>query len=266
MCCVRRLASPAERPLFVEERALYGGRSDLYDRLYFRADLYEHVAGFVQEQLGPITAPRILDLCAGTGSHARFLSERGAVVVGVDQSAAMLEIARQKVPEAAFVCADVRSFALHEKFHAVTCLYGAVHYLEDVGDVRRVFDRVVEHLLPGGVAVFELRDGRNLDERPLSEERDGLRVTTRWQKRCGARGSDLYLVSAYEPSSGLDFLEAHNLFLLRPSLFVEQARRAGFAEISLFAGYTSEPYRVEVGTDVAVLVARSPRSERAEHR
>jgi len=133
-------------------------------------------------------------------------------------------------------------------------------------DVRRVFDRVVEHLLPGGVAVFELRDGRNLDERPLSEERDGLRVTTRWQKRCGARGSDLYLVSAYEPSSGLDFLEAHNLFLLRPSLFVEQARRAGFAEISLFAGYTSEPYRVEVGTDVAVLVARSPRSERAEHR
>jgi SAM-dependent methyltransferase len=260
MCCVR-LASPGEHPLFVEERALYGGRSDLYDRLYFRADLYEHVAGFVQKQLGSIAAPRILDLCAGTGSHARFLTERGAAVVGVDQSAAMLEIARRKVPDASFVCADVRSFTLQEKFHAVTCLYGAVHYLEEVDDVRRVFDRVLEHLVPGGVTVFELRDGRNLDERPLSEEHDGLRVTTRWQRRCGARGSDLYLVSAYEASSGLAFLEAHNLFLLRPSLFVEQAGRAGFAEISLFASYTSEPYRVDAGTDVAVLVARSPRSD-----
>jgi SAM-dependent methyltransferase len=261
-----RLGEPSDPPLFVEEAALYGSSSDLYDRIYFRPELYGHAATFVLDQVGPVTQPRILDLCAGTGSHSRYLTERGASVVGVERSAAMLEIARRKVPSATFVCADIRSYAMEGTFHAVTCLYGAVHYLERECDVRDLIDRVLEHLAPGGVMVFELRDSRNLDERSITEERNGLQFTTRWQRGRGASGSDLYLVAAHEPSTGLDFLEVHNLFMGRPTLFVQQARRAGFAEISLYAGYTSEPYRVDAGTDVAVLVARRQRSERAEHR
>jgi SAM-dependent methyltransferase len=256
----------AEPSLLVEEAELYGRVSDLYDRIYFRAELYEHVAEFVLEHIGPMTEPRVLDLCAGTGSHAQFLAERGAKVFGIDRSARMLEIARRKAPNASFLCADVRSFALGETFHAVTCLYGAVHYLESEGQVRTLLGRVREHLVPDGVMVFELRDSRNLDQRPITDERNGVRFTTRWQTGRGARASDLYLVAAHDGLTGRDFLEVHNLFMGKPSLFVREAHRAGFANVSLFAGYTSTPYRVDAGTDVAVLVARAPGSERAEHR
>src|SRR6516162_2771848 len=42
------------------------------------------------------TGARALDLCCGTGDLAMGLARRGAQVVGVDFSAAMLEVARER--------------------------------------------------------------------------------------------------------------------------------------------------------------------------
>jgi len=56
-----------------------------------------HVAQRGLDALPPGTA---LDAACGTGRHARYLHARGHRVIGVDASPAMLEVAREALPDA----------------------------------------------------------------------------------------------------------------------------------------------------------------------
>jgi SAM-dependent methyltransferase len=253
-----RLTEGDGRTPLVADDELYKSDADLYDRIYYREDLYRQAADFILGQLAGVERPRVLDLCAGTGSHARVLGDAGANVVGVDRSAAMLALAAQKAPSATFIHADVRELALAEQFDAVLCLYGAIHYLETAADARLVLERAFELLAPSGVLVLELRDGRNASGTPTHEFANGLHITTFWKPARGVRGSDLYVVSAFEPMSGRHFAEVHNLFLTTPERFASWARRIGFSDARLLAWYSDVPCRPADGSDVAVLVARRP--------
>ena len=59
---------------------------------------------------------KILNLGCGTGMHDRKLVDLGFKVTGMDQSAEMIEIAKQKVPEANYIVGDMSDFDLNEKF------------------------------------------------------------------------------------------------------------------------------------------------------
>src|SRR5215204_1156631 len=61
----------------------------------------------------------VLDLGCGTGEPvARYFIEKGFRVVGVDESAAMLEIARRLLPEAEFIHADMCEMEMDGQFAA----------------------------------------------------------------------------------------------------------------------------------------------------
>jgi SAM-dependent methyltransferase len=245
------------RPLVADAR-LYGRDADLYDRIYGRPDLYERATEFVLAQIGEAEAPRILDLCTGTGTHARYFAAGGARVLGVDRSAEMIAIARAKAPGARFVVADVVRVKVPGPFHAVTCLYGGIHYVEEPADVQLLLTRCRELLVPGGVLVFELRDRSSVSTEPLYETRAGLEITTLWQPGRGIHGSDLYVIAAYDAYAARQFVEVHNLFLTDPDAFVGWAQAVGFVGVELRAGYGEGRYVPGRGSDVAVLIARSP--------
>jgi len=245
----------APRPL-AEDARLYGRNADLYDRIYLRPELYRQAAEFVLAQIGAVEAPRILDLCTGTGTHARYLTAAGARVLGVDRSAAMIAIARAKAPAATFVVADATRVNVRGPFDAVLCLYGGIHYVEQSEEVRQLLVRCRQLLAPGGVVVLELRDRANISSEPLHETAGGLEVTTFWQRGRGVGGSDLYVVAAYDPVEERHFVDVHNLFLTDPDAFVRWAEAAGFADVQVRAGYAEGTYVAGRGSDVAVLVAR----------
>ena len=50
---------------------------------------------------------RALDAACGTGRHARLLDSLGCVTTGIDQSEAMLDVARSKAPNVSFEHGDV---------------------------------------------------------------------------------------------------------------------------------------------------------------
>lgn len=52
---------------------------------------------------------RILDVGCGGGVKSKHLIQRGALVVGVDYSDAMIDIAREQIPEAEFHVGDMRN-------------------------------------------------------------------------------------------------------------------------------------------------------------
>ena len=242
--------------LTVETASLYGRHAALYDRIYLDEDYYRRSAAFVLERLPP--GPSILDLCAGTGTHARLFLAAGASVVAVDRSPQMLAVARAKAPGARLVSADVRALELGERFDAVVCLYGAIHYLETVDDVRRAFAVARDHLVPNGLVVFELRDHDRLHREPVLRRQGSLHVATAWRPGEGLRGADLYVISAFDAESGMHLIDVHHLFQTSPSAVAAWAEQAGLVKVELHAGYAETPYGPGVGGDAPVLVARRP--------
>lgn len=99
---------------------------------------------------------RILDLCCGTGQFSRVLTRRGFQVVGVDSSAGMLNFARNNVPEAEFVCSDVRNFRTPIKFDAAVCVYDSLNHLLTIEDLTSAFETVRHCLSPHGLFALDM--------------------------------------------------------------------------------------------------------------
>jgi SAM-dependent methyltransferase len=103
--------------------------------------------------LPEVAGRRVLDAGCSGGPHAAWLVEHGATVVGVDLSPPMIELARQRVPDAEFHVADLDeplAFAADEEFDLVVSSL-TLHYLPDWTDVLAEFQRVLK---PGGSLVF----------------------------------------------------------------------------------------------------------------
>jgi SAM-dependent methyltransferase len=72
---------------------------------------------------------KLLDIACGTGHLSQLASERGAVVVGADFSAAMLAEARRLHPSIGFAQADAEALPYpDENFDAATISFGIHHF------------------------------------------------------------------------------------------------------------------------------------------
>jgi SAM-dependent methyltransferase len=92
-----------------------------------------------------------LDAACGTGRWAGYLSERGHVVHGVDESPHMLEVARAKLPQAELSLGDVRSLPLPDaSVNLVVCSLALTH----LKDLARPFLEFARVLRPGGAVVI----------------------------------------------------------------------------------------------------------------
>jgi daunosaminyl-N,N-dimethyltransferase/N-dimethyltransferase len=138
------------------EEAVYEARAELYDRIYsfkdYRSEV-ERLRAMLQAE-GVADGARLLDAACGTGEHLLHL-KRFFDVSGFDKNPAMLEVARQKVPDVPLWEADLRDFTVEAPMQAILCLFssiGYVHEEEGLGACARSFARA---LAPGGVLILE---------------------------------------------------------------------------------------------------------------
>lgn len=133
-----------------------------YDQI---ADFYEErtagddlVGSAVLELLGDVAGMRLLDLACGHGRLARELARRGAQVVGIDLSLALLDKARAMERAEPLGIRYVHTDAADpdalagETFDAVSCHFG----LTDIDDQRGALTSIARWLRPGGAFVFSL--------------------------------------------------------------------------------------------------------------
>jgi SAM-dependent methyltransferase len=108
-----------------------------------------------------ITEGLVVDLGCGSGIWARELTDAGYHVLGVDLSPAMIELARQRVPEADFQVGSVFQLRM-PCCRAVTALGEVFNYLFDPNNslptLRRVCEGVFDALPPGGLLVFDVAE------------------------------------------------------------------------------------------------------------
>jgi SAM-dependent methyltransferase len=108
-----------------------------------------------------ITDGLVVDLGCGSGIWARELADHGYDVVGVDISPAMIELARQRVPEATFQVQSFLEFPM-PACRAVTALGEVFNYLFDpknsLRTLRRVSQGVYDALTPKGLLAFDVAE------------------------------------------------------------------------------------------------------------
>jgi ubiquinone/menaquinone biosynthesis C-methylase UbiE len=145
-------ASAATRP----RSPPYQRVATVYDQVYAWKD-YVREARRVRalaRRYGPRPAHSLLDVACGTGAHLKHLA-RWYHVTGLDVSAAMLRVARQRLPRVRFIKGAMQSFRLSDRFDVITCLFSSIGYVRSEVDLRLTVANFARHLRPGGVAIVE---------------------------------------------------------------------------------------------------------------
>jgi SAM-dependent methyltransferase len=137
-----------------------GARGASYDEAFRElaasgADVHGEAA-FVADVV-PVGA-RVLDAGCGTGRVAVELARRGYDVVGVDNDASMLAVARRS-PGPRWYDADLAALDLPERFDLVVAAGNVVVFLAE-GTEPEVLRRLAAHLVPGGTLVSGWRTDR----------------------------------------------------------------------------------------------------------
>lgn len=95
---------------------------------------------------------RILSAACGAGRFDGMLLEAGHPVVGIDQSAALLKLAKEHFPEVEYKKMALQEMNFHEMFDGIICMDAMEHICpEDYPGILKGFQ---EALKPGGVLYF----------------------------------------------------------------------------------------------------------------
>lgn len=137
-----------------DEAALAAETLQIYEREAARFDAARSGALFERAWLARLTATltpgaSVLDVGCGTGEPiARHLMERRFGVTGVDGAAAMLALARRRLPGGTWMRADMRTLDLGETFGAVLAWDSFFHLT--VEEQCTTLPRLARHVAPGG--------------------------------------------------------------------------------------------------------------------
>jgi SAM-dependent methyltransferase len=149
---------------------------DLVDELSDFDD-YAFYRLLIESNPGPI-----LDLGCGTGRILVPLAEEGLDVVGLDASAEMLAICREKLGSekrnVPLVQGDIRQFDLNERFSTILIPGFSIQLLLEADDLDACLKACLGHLKPGGQVIiptylpWEMLES-GLDRMPLEMHREG---------------------------------------------------------------------------------------------
>ena len=211
-------------------------------RLYdpWSRSVVEDISFYVDEAL--TAGSPIVELGVGTGRIAIPVAMAGVDVIGVDSSAEMLAVCRQRADEADvggrvdLRLGDLRRPPVDERVELVTCPFRAFLHLRDDGERLEALNAARELLLPGGRLIFDVfvpsredieeTHGRWIEREPDIEERadwdleaQSLTLSVR-----GPSGESTMILWWLEPArwhtllaeAGFDVLACYGWFDRRP--------------------------------------------------
>lgn len=128
---------------------------DLYDVLLPAGGEVPFYVDLARQQAGAV-----LELACGTGQLTIPIASCGLPTVGLDQSAAMLKVAKRRAAAAnasvALVQGDMRDFALDREFDLIFIARNSLLHLLSTTDLHAAFSAVRRHLTADGIFAFDI--------------------------------------------------------------------------------------------------------------
>lgn len=163
-----------------------------YDRLMDDCD-YDARADYLYELFNRFACkPKLmLDLACGTGNFSYRMIKHGVDVIGVDMSAEMLNIAREKAEKHGssplFLCQKADELDLYGTIDSCICTLDSVNHITDYDELCRSFARVALFMEKGGLFIFdantEYKHAHILGNNTFISDDDDL--YTVWCNECG---------------------------------------------------------------------------------
>lgn len=187
---------------------------------------------------------KVLDLCCGSGRHARAFARRGYEVVGVDLSPVLLQLAQEQntCENLRFYQYDMRKIPFVDEFDIVVNLFTSFGYFNDDAESKSVVANMARALKPGGQVVIDYLNPSYVRANlvPTStKEIEGLFIEeTRWiedgfvKKRIVVKDAE-----ATEPREYMEQVRLFTSDQIRAML-----EESGFTRIQLFGDYTYTGY------------------------
>jgi SAM-dependent methyltransferase len=242
----------------------YASIADLYDYVAPYRDRSD-IAFFVDAAVsagGPV-----LEVGCGTGRVLIPTARAGVEIVGLDLSAQMLAMCRERLlrepaavqEKATLVHADMRRFVLGRTFALATIPFRPFQHLLTVDDQLACLAAIRRHLVDGGVLIFDLFNPSldALANQPIGQETDsgepefttadGRRVTRSFKIVAADRFSQindielLYNVT-YPDGRHATLVHAFRMRYLFRFEAEHLLTRAGFVVEHLYAGYDRSEY------------------------
>jgi ubiquinone/menaquinone biosynthesis C-methylase UbiE len=144
--------------------ALYTDLSGYYDLMCADIDYRaQSTAVHRLHQLFGNTGKDHLDLACGTGPHVRHFIDLGYTSCGLDINQPMLDIARQRCPDAQFTLQDMCDFTVGESVDLITCFLYSIHYSGQIDRLKACIASAYNALRPNGVLCFNAIDKDTID-------------------------------------------------------------------------------------------------------
>lgn len=246
---------------------LYRDFAERYDR--FHGAFGEHdpaVVAFFRELFDRHGVRSVLDCACGTGRDLHLFHSLGCDVVGTDISESMLAQAARNLAEQGLqvplYSADYRELPQHfdRSFDAVVCLSSSILHMPDEAEVLRALTSMRRVLRDGGILVLSQgTTDKQWRDKPrfilAVSDSDFTRLLVIDYLGQGARYNVLDIwhgeadrdFKVWSVEYPLVLLQAHQERLLKS---------AGFADVTCYGSYTSEPYDPET-SERLIIVARN---------
>lgn len=190
----------------------------------------------------------VLDVCCGTGRMSRLLAAEGFSVAGVDLSADMILEAKRRAAEEGldirYEVSDAAEFSLGTTFDAALSFFDSLNYITQPERLRQAFERVAEHLVPGGWFLFDLNTAYAFEKRMFDQKESRADAPVRYLwKGAWEPTSRICTVTMDFEVEGKQFREVHVQRAHSQDEVEGFLHESGFDWIELFDAYTLSPPR-----------------------
>ncbi|KHF41927.1 class I SAM-dependent DNA methyltransferase [Halalkalibacter okhensis] len=229
----------------------YQAFAALYDTLMAEAP-YDKWIDYMQRQLNKsnLVGIRVLDVGCGTGELLVRLNAEGAEVVGVDLSAEMLAIAKEKCEKADFspllIQQSMTSLEALGEFDVVTVFCDSLNYLESEQDVLDTFQSLYEQLKEDAVLLFDVHSVSKIEEGFIGHTfaEDAGEIAYIWTSFQGEHPNSVEHELTFFVQNEQNYYERMLELHKQRTYPIEQYRQwlaeVGFCDITIQADFTTE--------------------------
>ena len=210
----------------------------------------EQQIGFLSSHLNPQGA--ILDLACGTARHLIPLSKEGFDVVGLDVSAKLLRIAKQRCRGCLLVRGDMRFLPFKaETFAAVISMDTSFGYLPSLEDDRAAIAEAQRTLKSGGCFVIDVFNRQELTQKYQGKnvhqkQKEYPNFTLQKKRTVSSEGNwlcDHWVI--HNKATGIELVFEHKARLYEKSKLEEMLNTVDLAVKEVYGGYSDEKFSKE---------------------